>query len=180
MLTINLLSNGNIQLSSENITDFIANIEDYTKLKIEGVVNCCGQKFSIIDLVPLAPNTKYTVVGNTIEIKPAFFNITGTSPKFMDGVFHFEVKLFKPDDTFTYEENCSFIDITYKCKLSGMLKSLLGTDEDKNVGMVAFLLHYALVTGSNCGCNCKEMCDAFRELANILAPITNQSNNCGC
>jgi hypothetical protein len=176
MLEITLLSNGNIQLVSPGITQMIADQANYTRVKIEATINCCPELYSQESLFSAPDTTYFVVLADSIQVKPGFF----ASTPLKDGVYHFDVKAFKNDNTYTYEENCSFIDITYKCKVAATIKTLLDKSEDGLVASNVHVLHYALTNGSNCGCNCTEMCNIFRELTKLIIPVKLQNQSCGC
>lgn len=194
LLNIQLLDNGNIQLQSDNITTFINNLSQYLKIKITCTINCCSNLvYTVTETVVASqlPPGEFIIVGNTIQVTPQFFNVNPPADKLMDGVYSFEVKLFYTEGfgggtTYTYEQNCAFIDITFKCRVAKTLENLLTTSEPNDIATNAHILHYALVNGSNCGCNCNEMCEVFKELKSLLLPPElwkhepNISGNCGC
>lgn len=184
MLTITYIGNNSIQLQSESIQAMIDNIEDYGSVKIDATINCCAEIFShTMNIGPVMDTTFFTITSDSIITTPAFFGLIGTGQfdKLMDGVYKFSVKLFKTENTFVFEESCAFIDITYKCKVAAYLDQLLDTTtEDGVCAQNVTLLHYALVNGSNCGCNCVDMCNVFKELAKIIKTPNTQPQGCGC
>lgn len=111
-----------------------------------------------------------------LYILPSFFSML----ELVDGIYKFDVKIYKTDSN-TLETNCAFVDITIKCKVASVLDGIM--KESKNAGIeqcstIIHILHYALVNGSNCGCNCEELCTIFRELFALLnSTIT---TDCGC
>lgn len=160
----------------------IDNIANYNRIVVKSTINCCPEVFS--DDQPLGPGmdtTKMIIVSDGIIIKPAFFNLI-SGEIMRDGVYSFSVKLYLIDSTYTYEESCAFIDVTYKCRVADNIKNILDKNEDGQCSTVIHVLHYALVNGSNCGCNCKELCDVFKELTKLLIPITSSviPSGCGC
>lgn len=179
MLTITLMDNGSILLNSEDIQELIANPEDYLQLKIESTINCCPELYVQTQPLPLTTNPYFAFSSDGIEVKPAFFNVV-TPNSIIDGVYYFNVKIFTDEDNYHYEQNCAFMDITFKCKVAQYLDTLNDIYEDGKIATNAHLLHYALVNGSNCGCNCTAMCDIFKQLYDILKPITPQLQGCGC
>jgi len=117
-----------------------------------------------------------------IYVKPEFFN---GATEFVDGIYKFSIKWIKEGgEGYIYEENCAFIDMTTKCRVAGLLDSALKETEDVNLekmGSTAIMLHYGLVNGSNCACNCDGLCEAFKGLINILDTADpNLINDCGC
>lgn len=180
MLTITYLPDNTIKLQSEAIQEMIDNIEDYSKVKIEATINCCPEVFmDEEDLDGTLDTTKFVITSDSIIVKPPFFGLL-SNEDLKDGVYHFKIKLYKPNDTFVFEEMCAFIDVTYKCKVSAFLKDLLDKSEDGVCATNVHVLHYALVNGSNCGCNCTDMCDVFKELTKLIKPINLQPQGCGC
>lgn len=125
---------------------------------------------------------------NYIEILPSFFgaeNLTLT-----DGVYKFTLAGYDGVQSFR-EENCAFIDISMSCQVAKNLKNLVSESKDtitfdkENPATYIHLLHYSLVISSNCGCNCENLCNAYKELVALLesntTTITNtQQNGCGC
>lgn len=111
-----------------------------------------------------------------LYILPSFFSLT----EFVDSIYRFEVKIYK-EDSWTSETNCAFVDITIKCKVASLLQGLIQESLDQKIeqcSTMLHLLHYALVNGSNCGCNCEELCIVFRELIKLLG--TQVISDCGC
>ena len=183
MLVITYLPDNTIQLQSPEIQSMIDNIADYSKVKVEATINCCPTVFSDEEILgPDIDTSKFVITSDSIIVKLAFFSSLLTA--FPDGIYHFEVKLFKTNDTYIYQDNCIFIDITYKCQVAQYIKDLLVKEEAGSCATNVHILHYALVNGSNCGCNCKEMCEVFKELTRILKPnnvsTQTQIQGCGC
>lgn len=179
MLTITLMDNGSILLNSETIQTMIANQDEFYKVKIDATINCCPQLYSQTRFLPLQPNSYFAFSASGIEVKPAFFNVVSPN-KIIDGVYHFNVKIFTTEDNYHYEENCTFIDLTIKCKVATYLDALNDKGEDGEIATNVHILHYALVNGSNCGCNCTDMCNVYKQLYDILKPVTPQLQSCGC
>lgn len=118
---------------------------------------------------------------DAIYIKPEFFNLQELN----DGIYKFNVKYIKVDEVgYLEEQNCSFIDVTTKCRVASVLQNIL--KESKELGSeksstIIHILHYALVNGSNCGCNCPDLCQVYKELIDMLDSIDPQiTNDCGC
>ncbi len=172
-------------IASDTITDMIANPGDYTKIEITGNVNCCtsGCETQVAELTLNNPFTSDPTLaefnGVGLKIYPLFFGIS----EFIDGVYKFDIKTFGA--TTILEQNCAFVDMTFKCKVAALLKYIIsenkGRGETEKIYTMAHLLHYSLFNGSNCGCNCEEMCTIFRELNTILETIDPQIlTDCGC
>lgn len=157
----------------------IANQGDYLQVKVDATINCCPQLYSQIQPLPLVPNDYFVFSAAGIEVKPAFFNVISPN-KIIDGVYHFNVKIFTDLDNYHYEEDCAFMDITFKCKVAAYIDALNDKNEDGEFATNIHILHYALVNGSNCGCNCVDMCSVFKNLYDLLKPITPQMQGCGC
>ena len=98
-------------------------------------------------------------------------NSAGTT-KFPDGVYKVVFTGIKADDSVTTESNCFFMDCSTSCEVAKYIKNLLKTPAD----VEAHLLHFGLVNGSNCNCNCDEMCSLYTKLYNIL----NNTEACLC
>lgn len=121
-----------------------------------------------------SPDSKAFIAHDGIYITPAFFGAT----TFRDGIYKFDLKYVQADDAgFINESNCAFIDITTKCKVASTLNKLL--EEGEETTAIIHLLHYSLVNGSNCGCNCADLCKVYIELASLLSDIT-ETIDCGC
>ena len=179
MLSITLMDNGSILLNSEEIQAMIADQGAFLQLKIDGTINCCPTVYTQTQALPLVSNPYFVFSADGIEVKPAFFNVV-VPTSIIDGVYTFIVKPFIDLNNYSYEENCAFMDITFKCKVAKYIDDLSKIAEDGAVATNVHILHYALVNGSNCGCNCTAMCDTFKQLYDILKPITPQLQGCGC
>ena len=117
-----------------------------------------------------------------IYIKPGFFN---NATEFRDGIYKFSLKWIKENNTgFITEENCAFIDITTKCRVAGLLNNVIKENADpslEKIGGTVMKLHYGLVNGSNCACNCDGLCEVYKGLIEILDTVDpNITNDCGC
>lgn len=119
-------------------------------------------------------NTTF-LLSDTLYIAPSFYNID----KLIDGVYKVKIKATKVNGSWVEEENCAFIDCETKCKVADFVTAFLSNDLDKkDEALYVTMTHYALVNASNCGCNCKELCDLYFTLSETLAtrtPITNQN-----
>lgn len=115
------------------------------------------------------------LLSEQLYISPAFYNID----TLIDGVYKVKIKATKENGTWVEEENCAFIDCETKCKVADFVTAFLSLNvEDKDEALFVTMSHYALINGSNCGCNCKELCDLYFNLYEILSsrtPITNQN-----
>ena len=172
-------------LESSYISEVIATPLNYIKLEVIGNINCCatgcGQLNTTITFnYPFTTTTNLEL--NTVGLKvfPAFFGLTS----FIDGVYRISVKRFEENVGTIFIENCLFIDVTIKCKVAALLKEIIEENKVKTgekKSTIAHLLHYALVNGSNCGCNCAEMCDVYKELVALLDTINPEIfTDCGC
>lgn len=181
-MTITYIQEQNIIIvESPEITAFVANIDDYASITVAGEKcnsNTTTLTYDTTDVFDV--NKKYYIIGNTLYIRPIFFNST----VFFDNVYKFNIKMVLTDSGYTIIENCLFVDITYGCKVAGYLKNIIEENADKydteKVGTTIHLMHYALVNGSNCGCNCLQMCEVFGELKNLLDNSKPENTDCGC
>lgn len=183
MLTISYLDNGNILLNSPRIQLMLAQPLTYTKFKIDATINCCPELFSYTFPLPFVQTNPPLILltPDGIEVTPLFFHVVGVGQTVIDGIYKFNVKIFVNDNQYTFEENCAFIDVTYKCKVATYIDNILDTtNEDGTVATNVHVLHYALVNASDCGCNCQALCDTFRQLALIVNPIIPTIQSCGC
>lgn len=129
-----------------------------------------------------AIDSKVFLSNDSLYIQPQFFNNQTT---FQDGIYKFTFKFTKAQGVgHVIEENCSFVDVTMKCKVANHLKNLKkssnGTEEQSTSTLVHYI-HYALINSSNCGCNCDEMCKLFKELNDIVNNVDPSTlDDCGC
>ena len=178
-----------LALSSDEIDTFISSIESspYSSIVITGTKTCSTeveQEYTVEEIQAPTEDFKYTidVENSRLLVKPTFFGITD----YLDGIYHLDVKLVKVDDAgYIQFSNCLFVDITYKCKVAANLKNIIlenkNLQDNEKVSSIIHILHYSLVNGSNCDCNCAEMCIVFNELTNLLTNINPQIlQDCGC
>ena len=176
-------------LESDYITEALINAGGiFNQLDISGNINCCTQNCGQqsveveVDLTAIVlPATIEFTVDNKIKIFPGFFGLT----EFIDGIYKFSIKRYQPGEGTVIESNCLFIDMTLKCKVATLLGYIIEEnktrDSEEKIATIAHLLHYSLVNGSNCGCNCEEMCEVFRELNALLVNVDPTiTNDCGC
>lgn len=119
-----------------------------------------------------APVQNMFFAGNALMIEPSFF----TMLNFQDGVYSFDITYTTSDNNIIQEKNCFFLDCNTACTVSTKLQELEKVKDEKNATNI-FLLHYTLTEGSNCGCNCDELCEIFTKLCKTL---NSSSCLCGC
>jgi hypothetical protein len=106
-----------------------------------------------------------------IIVKSSFFGKTAIE----DGIYKFAVKYTKVNNAgFITETNCTFIDVTIKCKVASLLNKLKeeADSKEEDSSTLAHVLHYALTNGSNCNCNCDELVTIYTELNKLLINTT--------
>lgn len=170
-----------IKIEAPEIVAFVTNIQTYSSITLTS--NRCGaNNISIIYNTTeiLNINSKYFIVENILYVRPSFFNLA----IFVDDVYKLTLRFTLGTSGYTLIENCIFIDITYKCKVAAYLKNILEentnlADEEK-VSTIIHILHYSLINGSNCGCNCTQLCEVFTELKKLLDNTKPENINCGC
>lgn len=177
-----------LSVIAQEITDFIANIDDYTGVTVTATLTCNNTSIAqTYDTTDVLINTKkfYIVEGadgvpDTLFITPSLFG--GTA--FVDGIYKFDIKFNTPSG-YVLISNCIFVDVTFKCKVASLMQNIIKENETRGntekISTIIHLLHYSLVNGSNCGCNCEEMCTVFNGLKQLLLDIDPQIlNDCGC
>lgn len=115
---------------------------------------------------------------NSLYISPALFGDTTLE----DEVYQVTVKLKRVSDNgFITETSCAFIDVTTRCKVGSQLATLSEGEFSETTDNL-LLLHYALTVGSNCGCNCPDLCKVYGELLSLIDAVsnTNITTDCGC
>lgn len=111
--------------------------------------------------------------GAALLLSPMFF---AQGLNFQDGVFTITLNYINSEGNIITETNCFFLDCNTGCTVSTKIKELQEASNEKNATNI-FLLHYTLIEGSNCGCNCDELCEIFRKLCTNL---NSSSCLCGC
>lgn len=105
-------------------------------------------------------------------------DVDGVIDGLIDGVYNIHLKLEYTDNGgYETEEMCAFIDIKTKCLVAAKITELLS--DDTTDGENVHLLHYALVNGSNCGCNCEDLCKIYDEIVKLTVNST-LVTDCGC
>jgi len=179
-LTITQNSDCSLILVTSELLDtaFGGSPDPYTDIKITIYRNCCDCDGYDVDITrdpPAAfPNNEtdvYLFNGTSMELNPKIVDASATT--WTDGVYKIIVTLTNIDGTVVVSEsNCFFLDCATSCQVAKHIKSLLKTDTDTD----AHLLHFGLINGSNCNCNCDEMCYLYRKLYEIL----NNTEACLC
>ena len=109
---------------------------------------------------------------NSMVMSPQYFG----GNEFVDGIYSVELTFTTESGNIITEKNCFFLDCKTACEVSTKLKELQKIKEVENATNI-FLLHYTLTEGSNCGCNCSELCELFRKLC---LELNSSSCLCGC
>jgi hypothetical protein len=117
------------------------------------------------------PVNSLLFTGTSMLVSPSFFSLLN----YVDGVYSFTLTYTTESGDIITETNCFFLDCVTACNVSTKLQSLMTQDK---TATNFFLLHYTLTEGSNCGCNCTELCEIFTKLCNELN--SSDTCNCGC
>ena len=171
-----------LRVTSTEITNLMANKVDYSSVRLDVTLNCGEVLSKELTIAEMEAGNDYFVFSEgfqAIAVWPNMFGLgAGPPDTYIDGVYSITVKIYPIAGGFTQEANCTFVDVDYKCRLALLLEDVI---KNQDPGTTAHLLHYALVNGSNCGCNCEELCEIFAALTELLGtyniPIT---NDCGC
>lgn len=154
----------------------IAPVGTYTSVEATVTLNCgteLVQEYTVTELVDNTSKFYVTAEQGVLYFRPEMFGLT----VFIDGVYYIRLRLWYTVGGYVGVENCTFADITFKCRVAQLLKDVMAG----GTSTTAHLLHYSLVNGSNCGCNCDDMCANFATLEEILPDSTSQiKNDCGC
>jgi hypothetical protein len=169
-----------LKVSAPEIASF-ADDNDFIEAILTATKTCGTEITKTIAYEDILVNTNdFYLEGDDMFINPLFFGLTD----YTDGVYKITLR-FNKESSWVIISNCIFVDVTYKCLVASLLKNIIG--ENKAVGYsektstIIHLIHYALFNGSNCGCNCSELCVLFNELTNLLTNIDAQTlNDCGC
>jgi hypothetical protein len=177
--TIGISSSVGVNSTSGNIIDITnlpnAYVIPYSFQSGINSSNLTEYLFSVSSL------SSHVILSNdAIYINPSLFSDT----ELEDGVYSVQVIYTKVDDAgYKSETMCSFIDVNTRCEVATLMQELLAGEYKKEVESL-WLLHYALTSGSNCGCNCEDLCEAFSQLTTLLNTITTDPNtiitDCGC
>ena len=95
---------------------------------------------------------------------------------FEDAIYSVELIIIDGHRNTITEKNCYFFDCITKCQVASKLNEFItDTEETTTIHM----LHYGLINGSNCGCECNELCNLFEYLQKLLG-INITTSDCGC
>lgn len=174
-----------LSITAPEITAIANGASSYTKIEVTASINCGTAYTQNITNVPLVPETTILITADdgSIRINPIFF---GGITQLVNGVYKISIKIFQsaPVTETILIANCTLVDMDLNCKVSALLHNIIGEYEDKlaeKPSSLAHLLHYSLVNGSNCGCNCDEMCKNYDALIDILTNIDPQLlADCNC
>ena len=177
-----------IKAQSDEITDLGINIGLYSSVQALTNLTCADAdkdiEYDMTEILSTDSDFYLVAVDSALYFKPAAFSLL----TYLDGIYKVTLKIRPLSGGFTQIQNCIFVDITLKCKVATLLKSVL----DNGNSTMAHLLHYSLVNGSNCGCNCDELCINYNALQEVIVASgadggtggttggTSNSSNCGC
>jgi hypothetical protein len=148
----------------------IYNLPDSIKPKYFEIETSSVTTYTYFSFLPL---TNAFFDGSSLLLNPEFFN---QGNAFQDGVYTITLTYIDINGNIITETNCFFLDCSTACLVSTKIKELEEASNEKNATNI-FLLHYTLTEGSNCGCNCEELCEIFRKLCTNL---NSTSCLCGC
>lgn len=175
---------GLLKVDAPEIVDVSNDPSSYEYIEVTGIITGLAlvmttkvAKYFIDDITN---NTnKFWITDGVMYVSPTFFDLLA----FTDSVVTLTIKLKKATEWLLIQ-NCYFIDVTYKCKVATLLEGIITeskTAGEEGLSTIAHLLHYALINGSNCGCNCDELQQVFYELRKVLVNVDPKiTNDCGC
>lgn len=164
------------------VTEITSDMSAYTSITLNLTLNCGSVITKTQSITDTASNTNpFYITAGILYLKASLFSLG----IYVDGIYKVSIKLTKVNSGgYLLLDNCIFVDITYKCKVAAYLQNLVEEnktlDESEKIGTIIHLLHYGLVNGSNCGCNCAELCVVFNELKDLLINTEPQNPECGC
>lgn len=172
---------GLLKVEAPEILDVSNDPSSYEYVIVTGVISSLGymstEKYLINEIAET--DNKFWIIDGIMYVSPIFFNLV----VFSDDIVTLTIKL-KKIDSWVLIQNCTFIDITYKCKVATLLDGIITESRiagEEGLSTIAHLLHYALINGGNCGCNCSEMEQVFNELKKVLINTDPKiTNDCGC
>lgn len=168
-----------IKATSDEIAALISDPSPYTKLEITATLNCGNILTQNLSSPFTDTATILLLDPDSIRFNPSFFGLTAIA----NGIYRVSIKFFSTDGTI-FISNCGFVDIDLSCQVASLLHNIIGEYQDKSAespASIAHILHYSLVNGNNCGCNCDEMCKNYAALLDILSTIDPQLiADCGC
>jgi hypothetical protein len=170
-----IASNVTVTITGNDVA--IENLPD--NFIIESVEYGAGEAYTTILACYSTSDSKFFIT-DAVYIHPSFFS----ESELKDGVYKVQLKIVKDDNSYVIETNCAFIDVTVKCSVAALLQNIITEakhTQNEKTSTVIHMLHYALVNGSNCGCNCAELCQAYKDLTALMEDIDPQTiNDCGC
>lgn len=159
-----------LTVSSSDIDDVIANVGNYIGITVTVSKNCCDNTTYTYSLALPTISSDYFNLNTGLDILPAFID----EDEFIDGVYKVTIVIELDDNSKITEHNCLFVDNETNCNLAEGIINL--EDDDK---IHALMLHYGLIQGSGCGCNCDELCTLYNDLLKLLGSTDNSNCNCG-
>lgn len=182
-LILTYIPAGEIIGANDAIIDFTDNIANYTGIELICTLTCGTaviQFYNTTEILDVTGKFYLDTTNKVLRIGPLMFNLLDAL--FVNGVYRVDMKITDTTGHSIYS-NCLFIDIDMSCKVAGLLDAILieKAKSGENPSTIAHILHYSLVNGSNCGCNCDAMCDNYNALVGLLDAVSAQiSNDCGC
>lgn len=149
-----------IVVASDILDDYITTPGDYTSVVVSGRFNQ-GDTFSYT-LGTLDNTGEVRTYSGEERIYPEFYELAGT---FSNGVYSVTILANKTDDTTATEQACVFMDCDVKCSVETIEQ---------------MVLHYALVNGSGCTCDCSKMYTIYQALQSKITTGTANESDCGC
>lgn len=178
-----------LQVTDTQLDSFALIPSNYLGIHVKGTINN-GTPIELTintsDITSTSGVFYVDLISKILFVTPSFFGLAS----FVDSIVKLEIKVLEgvilsPGGGYYSMQNCIFIDVTFKCKVAGLLQNIVeerdNTQDKEKISTFIHLMHYGLVNGSNCGCNCNELVDLFVELSYNLTnvdPIT--VNPCGC
>lgn len=107
-----------------------------------------------------------------VIITPAFFSLDA----FVEGIYKFVFTGHQTTGNSVLRQGCYFLDITLKCRLTVPTDTSCGGDR---ATINYLMMHYSLVAGSNCNCECTDLYNIYDYL-NTHLPLDPNTEDCGC
>lgn len=163
-----LINNNCSSISAQlDITD----LSEYVVARIKVFLNCCNKSeyfIQIDDLQNTLPEDAVYLEGNTFILNSEFFE-----DELVDSIYTIEITLYEDNGSSYGDTGCLFVDCTTKCRVYEKIKEM--TDDQEKTQLL--MEHYSLTVGSNCSCDCDNLCEIYNSLMSKLEGI---ESDCGC
>src|SRR4051812_19477358 len=119
-MNIAYLDSSKLMITAPELVGITPTSDTVTNITVIGTLNCGTSLSQEVDIASIGDiNANFYMADNILYLSPFFFGLGA----FQDSIVKVSVKIILASGGYTLISNCAFVDITFKCKVAGLLQN---------------------------------------------------------